>query len=238
MANTFGNIGSHRAASFASAMDSMNNSSFGLGVNSASGADSRLKALEKAQAWADRGVAAIGGQGDFNANLQAQAANANLQLASNAAIHDAQMDAAREAQDAQNTSSMIGLGAQALGLILCERRLKTDIESLDPAHAWAVIRDLPIYSFHYKTNPGPTVYGPMIDEVEPLDPSLVRPSLLPPDEEGPIHGFDVMRHQAYESAALQAALHRIEGLEADLAKLQDAVTRLLLERTPTLETAA
>jgi hypothetical protein len=60
----------------------------------------------------------------------------------------------------------------------------------------------------------------MVDEVEHLDPSLVRPSLLPDDEQGPIRGFDVMRHQAYESAALQQALQRIEQLEERLAKVE------------------
>jgi hypothetical protein len=60
----------------------------------------------------------------------------------------------------------------------------------------------------------------MIDEVEQLDPSLVKQSLLPPDEEGPIRGFDVARHQAYETVALQQALQRIELLEARLLRLE------------------
>lgn len=236
MASSFSGLGGSRDKSFAAAMSMMGDSSFGS-VDPSRGASSRLRALEKANAWADRGIASIGGQGDFMANMQGQAANAGLQLTASDAIHDAQMDAAKAAQSAQGLSSAIGAATSVAGLFLCERRLKTDIESLDPAHAWSVVRDLPLYSFHYKANPGPTVYGPMIDEVEPLDPSLVRPSLLPPDEQGPIRGFDVMRHQAYESAALQAALHRIEGLESDLAKLQDALARLLLERVPTLEAA-
>jgi hypothetical protein len=236
MASSFSGLGGGRNAKFASAMQMMGDTNFG-NVDPKSGAESRMRALEKASAWADRGIASVGGQGDFMADLQGQAANAGLQLTASNAIHEAQMEAARAAQSAQGLSGALGIASSVAGLFLCERRLKTDITSLDSAHAWSVVRDLPLYSFHYKANPGPTVYGPMIDEVEPLDPSLVRPSLMPPDEQGPIRGFDVMRHQAYESAALQAALHRIEGLEADLGKLQDALARLLLEKIPTLEAA-
>lgn len=231
-----GTLGGGRSNRFAAAMDLMGNSSFG-GVDPRSGAESRMRALEKANAWTDQGIAAVGGTGDFMANMQGQAANAGLQLVASDAAHEAQMGAARSAQKAQGISGAIGIASSIAGLFLCERRLKTGIENLDTAKAWSVVRDLPLYSFRYRANPGPVVYGPMIDEVEPLDPSLVRPSLLPPDREGPIRGFDVMRFQAYESIALQAALQRIEGLETELSKLQDALARLLLEKIPTLETA-
>lgn len=195
----------------------------------------RQRAIDKANAWSERGISAYGGFGDHMNAMAANTANAGLQMVAADRVHQANMDAAKAAQDAQNQSGWMGIASQAAGIgltLLCERRLKTNIHSLDANQAWAVVRDLPLYGFHYKAAPGPTVYGPMVDEVEPLDPSLVRPSLLPPDEEGPVRGFDVMRHQAYESLALKQALGRIEQLEGDLAKLQDAVARLLLAAAP------
>jgi hypothetical protein len=201
------------------------------------GAARHMEAIEKANAWADRGVSAVGGMGDFMGQMQGQAASAGMQMAASDAVHEANMDAARAAQSAQGLSGALGIASSVAGLFLCERRLKTNIHNLDGENAWRVVRDLPLYGFSYKATQGNTVYGPMVDEVEPLDPSLVRPTLLPPDEEGPVRGFDVMRHQAYESLALQQALSRIEQLEGDLAKLQDGVARLLLHVTPVLEAA-
>ena len=201
----------------------------------------RQQALEKANAWSDRGISAIGGMGDHMNTLAANAAGTGMQMVAANEVHEANMDAAKAAQDAQNQSGLFSTIAQGVSIgamLLCERRLKTNIHSLDGDRAWAVVRDLPLYGFSYKAAPGPTVYGPMVDEVEPLDPSLVRPTLLPPDEEGPVRGFNVMRHQAYQSLALQQALHRIEELESSLSKLQDATSRLLLQSMPTLIEAA
>lgn len=107
-------------------------------------------------------------------------------------------------------------------LLACERRLKQDISPIDDRQSWNAIRDIPIYSFAYKQCPDATCYGPMVDEVEPVDPSLVRPSLLGSDEEGVIHGFDVLRYQAMMAVALRQALCRIEALEASLERLTPA----------------
>ena len=239
MANSFSSsIGSHRASALQGAMQAMSGGSFSSLPSTQSGLDNRQRAIEKASAWSDRGLSAFGGMGDSMNNMAANAANAGLQLKASDAIHEANMDAARAAQSSQGLSGALGIASSVAGLFLCERRLKTNIHTLDANRAWAVVRELPLYGFNYKATPGPTVYGPMIDEVEPLDTSLVRPTLLPPDEDGEVRGFDVMRHKAYESVALQQALHRIEALEADLGKLQDAVSRLLLQSAPSLAVAA
>lgn len=231
MATSFSSmLGSRRSDAFAGAMQAMGGSSFDL-PDARAGMAKRQQAVEKANAWADRGISAVGGMGDQMAAMQGQAASAGMQMVATDAMHQANMEAARAQQNASSIGGIMGIASSVVGL-LCERRLKTNIHSLDANQAWTVVRDLPLYGFHYKAAPGPTVYGPMIDEVEPLDPSLVRPSLLPPDDDGPVRGFDVMRHQAYESLALQQALGRIEQLEGDLAKLQDAVARLLVAAAP------
>lgn len=217
-----GGIGGTRAAAFQGAMQGMQGSSFAPPDPSA-GLAERQRAVDKANAWKDQGIAAIGGMGDHMSDMVSNTANAGLGLVTSHAIHQENVKAAEASMAAQKRAGAFGLLSQGLGIglsLLCERRLKTDIANLDQQQAWAVVRDLPLYSFSYKAAPGQTVYGPMIDEVEPLDPSLVRPSLLPDDADGPIRGFDVMRHQAYESIALQQALQRIEALERRLAAIE------------------
>lgn len=242
MATSFSQYrGSGQNDDFSGAMEAMAGSRRFQPPDPAAGMAKWQDAVGKANAWADRGVAAFGGMSDQMTAMAGDTANAGMQMVASKRMHQSEMDAARAAQAAQKKSGIFGTIAQGLGIglsLLCERRLKTNINTLDSDRAWQVVRSLPLYSFNYKAAPGPTVYGPMIDEVETLDPSLVRPSLLPDDEDGPVRGFDVMRHQAYESLALQQALHRIEGLEANLAKLQDATARLLLERMPALAEAA
>jgi hypothetical protein len=227
MANTFrSSIGAYRANAMQDAMTALGGGSSFDSVTQggvASNLESRQRALEKANAWSERGVAAVGGFGDHMGEMQNQAMSQGMNLATNAAIHKANKEAAEASARAQKKSGAFGMIAQGLGLglsLLCERRLKTDIAALDREGAWSLVRDLPLYSFQYKAAPGPTVYGPMIDEVEAIDPSLVRPTLLPDDQDGPVRGFDVMRHQAYESIALQQALQRIEQLEARLSALE------------------
>jgi hypothetical protein len=223
MANDFrSQIGGYRAGAMQNAMALMAGSSGLESVTSEatkSGLDNRLQAIEKARAWTERGTAAVGGMGDSMNDMAGHAMQQGLEMKTSDAIHQEQLEAAKAANKSSGIGSILGIAGSAIGL-LCERRLKQDIESLPAADAWSLVRDLPLYSFHYKAAPGPTVYGPMIDEVEQLDPSLVKPTLLPPDDEGPIRGFDLSRHQAYESAALQQALKRIELLEARLARLE------------------
>lgn len=214
-----GGIGGTRAAAFQGAMQGMQGNSFAP-PDPSKGLNMRQRAIDKANAWKDRGVAAVGGMGDHMTEMLGNTANAGIGLVSNHEIFKAQKEAAEASMAAQGKAGMMGLASQGLGLALslfCERRLKTNIQPLDDRNAWAVVRDLPLYSFSYKCNPGPTVYGPMIDEVEPLDPSLVKPSPLPDDNQGPIRAFDLSRHRAYESIALQQALQRIEALEQRLA---------------------
>lgn len=231
--NYYGSTSGNRSGdAFAEASRLMNSGGsfdatrFGSGSNGAN----RLEALQKAQQWTNMGIDAVGGTGDFMSQMAGQTATAGLDLATKNAIHRSNMAAARAEQRASRTSSWLGLGAQAIGtaLMFCERRLKGDIQPMDPVAAWKAVRDVPFYTFRYKSNPGPVAYGPMADEVELVDDTLVRPSMLPDDAEGPIRGFDIMRFQAYESVALQAALNRIEDLEARLEKLTDAITRLQL----------
>jgi len=235
MANDFrAQIGGYRASAMQNAMATMAGSSFDAVTSQGlqSGLDNRQRAIEKASAWTNRGISAVGGMGDFMNDMAGQAMQQGLQAKTSDAIHQEQMKAARAAQSANGHSGALGIASSVAGLFLCERRLKQGIESLAPDNAWSVVRDLPYYSFEYKAAPGRTAYGPMIDEVEQLDPSLVRPTLLPPDEEGPVRGFDVMRHQAYETIALQQALQRIEQLEARLARLEAPVAAPAAWRQP------
>jgi hypothetical protein len=234
-------LGSSQDDDFRGAMQAMSDGGRFQVPDPRAGIAQRQQAVEKANAWSDRGISAMGGMGDHMNALASQAAENGLSMVASDQIHQANMEAVKAQQAAQNQSGWMGIASQGIGLglsLLCERRLKTNIHKLDGDNAWRVVRDLPLYGFSYKATPGPAVYGPMIDEVEPLDATLVRPSLLPPDEDGPVRGFDVMRHQAYESLALQQALQRIEGLERDLARLQDGVARLLLESMPALAEVA
>lgn len=212
-------IGGSRAAKFAGAMQGMNSKSFGL-PDPEQGLASRMQAMNKANAWKNQGIEALGATANQSTNMASQAAGEGISLLSNAKINKFNRDAAEAAMAANSKASTFGAISQGIGILaglFCERRLKTNIAPLDQDAAWAAVRDLPLYSFSYKANPAVTVYGPMIDEVEPLDLSLVRPSLLPDDEEGPIRSFDVLRHQAYQAVALQQALLRIEALEQRLA---------------------
>lgn len=123
--------------------------------------------------------------------------------------------------------SALGAVSSVAGLF-CERRLKQQIQPLDDRCAWSVVRDLPLYQFEYRHRPGLTVYGPMVDEVEALDPSLVVPMDLEAQALGihdgqPVRGLDAGRQRAYESLALQQALRRIEALESRLLQLEAAL---------------
>lgn len=228
MANDFrSQINAAHSASMRDAMSMMGGGSTFDAISSGavgSGMDKRQQAIDKARAWSDQGISAYSGMGDAMTGMNAQAMGQGIQLKTSDAIHKEQMAAARAQQSSNTFGNILGAATGVAGLLLCERRLKEDIQAL-PTNTWEVVRDLPLYSFRYKAAPGSVVYGPMIDEVEQFDPSLVRPSLLPDDEHGPVRGFDVMRHQAYESAALQQALQRIEQLEERLAQLEPPFAR-------------
>lgn len=184
--------------------------------------DNRATALEKAYAWTDRAVGLAGAMSEQGSKQLGEYANFGLNQQASAIQHEYNVDAAKAALEAQESSGIMGAIGSVVGLgasLLCERRYKQDIEPL-AVDAWSAVRDLPLYSFAYRMAPGKTVYGPMVDEVESIDPSLVRTSLFPDDEQGPVRGFDVMRFDAYETLALQQALQRIEQLEARLQQLE------------------
>jgi hypothetical protein len=157
-------------------------------------------------------------------NRAATAISRQQELEAAEEIYKNQKEAYEDAQSSSTFGSILGIASTAAGLF-CERRLKADIAPIDADWAWATIRDLPLYSFHYKHNPSIPAYGPMVDEVEQLDPSLLWPMDREARELGiadgePIRGVDQARRQIYESAALQQALQRIEALEARLAQLE------------------
>ena len=102
-----------------------------------------------------------------------------------------------------------------------ERRVKQNIEAIDDDLAWTVARDAQLHSYEYKSTPGNTAYGPIVDELELLDPALIIPSSMPDDEVGPIRTYDNGRLTAFYHRALSQALKRIEDLEARLAKLEN-----------------
>jgi hypothetical protein len=99
-----------------------------------------------------------------------------------------------------------------------ERRYKQniDLEPLAADKCWEVARDLPVRTYEYKDNPGNMVYGPIVDEIEPIDPSLILDTGRT-DDEGPVRTYDNGRLQAMYHVALQTALKRIETLDQRLA---------------------
>jgi hypothetical protein len=104
-----------------------------------------------------------------------------------------------------------------------ERRYKQniDLEPLAADKCWEVARDLPVRTYEYKDNPGNMVYGPIVDEIEPIDPSLILDTGRT-DDEGAVRTYDNGRLQAMYHVALQTALKRIETLEAKVAALEAA----------------
>ena len=102
-----------------------------------------------------------------------------------------------------------------------ERRYKQniDVDPLIPANCWTVARDLPIHTYEYKNNPGNITYGPIVDEIESIDISLILDTGKE-DEEGSVHTYDNGRLQAMYQIALQEALKRIEQLESKVAALE------------------
>jgi len=110
-----------------------------------------------------------------------------------------------------------------------ERRIKENIELIDPVSAWKTIKSTPYYSYNYiGTDPSDVSYGPIVDEVpaemvvQPMEENEVGVMVARSDEEGPIRTFDNGMLQARLYTALQSALTRIEALEAELKTLKGA----------------
>lgn len=101
--------------------------------------------------------------------------------------------------------------------IASERRLKENIELVDPETAWETIKSVPYYSYNFKGVDSSQVnYGPMVDEV----PEEMVIETDQSDEDGIIRTYNNSMLQARLYAALQAALVRIETLEAKIAELE------------------
>ena len=109
-----------------------------------------------------------------------------------------------------------------------ERRIKENIELIDPASAWETIKSTPYYSYNYiGTDPSDVSYGPIVDEVpaemiiQPMEENDVGVMVARSDEEGPIRTFDNGMLQARLYTALQTALTRIEALEVEVQGLKN-----------------
>jgi hypothetical protein len=186
--------------------------------------DDRVDALEKAYAWSDQGLGLLGGVAKQSSAQVSELASFGLNQQASEMQHQWNVEAAKAAAAAQKKSGLFGaissIASTLAPLALCERRYKENIQPLADVPAWDVVRDLALYAFSYRMTPGRQAYGPIVDEVQQLDPSLVRPSAFGADEEGPVHGLDVLRFEAYQTLALQQALQRIEQLERKLAALE------------------
>jgi hypothetical protein len=103
--------------------------------------------------------------------------------------------------------------------IASERRLKENIAPVDQTESWSTVRDLPYYKYNFiGSDPTNVVYGPIADEV----PDEMRVATSQSDDVGVIHTYDNAMLQARSFVALQAALKRIETLEAKVAALEGA----------------
>lgn len=194
-----------------------------------------VEAFKQGSSMATTGLGWMQGMDNALQGLQAEYAAQGLTRASTAASRAEQLRAdeeiyentkkAMEDQERNGLiSSIIGTGIQ-IASAFCERRLKDAIAPIDATRAWATVRDLPLYSFRYRHAPSLPAYGPMVDEVRQVDPSLLVPmdeaaQLMGIADGQPVYGVDIARRQVYESAALQQALQRIEELEARLAQLE------------------
>ena len=96
-----------------------------------------------------------------------------------------------------------------------ERRLKENIELIDPAVSWTTIKNTPYYSYNFIGQEGPR-YGPIVDEV-PAE--MVKETDLS-DDQGPIRTFDNGMLNARLYVALQEAIAKIETLESKVAALE------------------
>ena len=117
-----------------------------------------------------------------------------------------------------NNGGKIRATNTTIGAVASERRLKTNIQLVDPIVSWQTIRDLPYYEYNWKEYPGDPekIYGPIADEV----PDEMRIATDRTDDAGVIHTYDNGMLQARLYTALQTALTRIEALEAKVQTLE------------------
>ena len=125
----------------------------------------------------------------------------------------------RTARYAVNAAGRVYSIATSNTLISSERRMKKDIELMDPTTAWDTVKSTPFYQYKYKDIESDLFcYGPMADEV-PAE--MVVPTENT-DEQGVINTYDSGMLAGRQFVALQQALQRIEDLEARLAALEGA----------------
>ena len=103
--------------------------------------------------------------------------------------------------------------------ISSERRLKDNIVEFDASKSWDVVKGLQIREYNYLETPDQTLQGYIVDEVEPIDSSLVVDTGKE-DEVGPIRSYNNSKVIAHYHSALKQALARIEDLEDRLSKLE------------------
>ena len=117
-----------------------------------------------------------------------------------------------------NNGGKIRATNTTIGAVASERRLKTNIQLVDPIVSWQTIRDLPYYEYNWKEYPEDPekIYGPIADEV----PDEMRIATDRTDDAGVIHTYDNGMLQARLYTALQTALTRIEALEAEVQALK------------------
>jgi hypothetical protein len=114
------------------------------------------------------------------------------------------------------TSGTLQLVNTTIGPISSERRLKENIVPVDSAAAWETIKSVPFYAYNFiGSDASEVIYGPMADEV----PDEMRIATDRSDDVGVIHTYDNGMLQARLYTALQAALTRIEALEAEITAL-------------------
>ena len=117
--------------------------------------------------------------------------------------------------EVQATGQIFSRASTSITQIASERRLKRDIEPIDPVVAWETIRDLPYYQYKFIGSER-TSYGPIVDEC-PQEMILEGPTK---DEQGNIRTYDNPMLESRLFVALQTALTRIEALEAKVQQLE------------------
>lgn len=121
MSNSFrSQIGSHRASALQGAMQALGgNQSLGeqLGSSIQSGAQDRMGAIEKAQAWQQRGVDQFSSMGDQFMNMTAQAGQQGIQALSSRRQHELQKEVIEAQNAAAAQQGWMGIASSALGFL-------------------------------------------------------------------------------------------------------------------------
>jgi hypothetical protein len=120
-----------------------------------------------------------------------------------------------------DSNGQISSTSTSISQLASERRVKKDIELIDPTTAWDTIKSVPYYAYQF-IETGIKSYGPIVDEMP--DDLVVEGQTS--DEQGNIRTYDNGLLQARLYVALQESLKRIETLEATNASLEARLTAL------------